>query len=252
MNEPLAGPQTKVERAKRHLRELHAALAAFLGTNPYEVDAGGLLIRVEPVPIHAAAIVSDILYNLRSALDQVAYRAVCVGLGGAPTKPQDIAYPIAESADKYLALRDGRVKGARQDALQAIDATKPYFGGNNVLWRIHRLNIIDKHRVLLTVGSAFRSVNLKPLLDDGWGEKMTGRKIQYPDYWIRPADRMFPLEVGKQMPIISAPGNRSQYQFEVALDEPGIVADAPPLLETVQEMVAVVEGLLPTFATCLK
>jgi len=33
-------------------------------------------------------------------------------------------------------------------------------GGNDVLWQLHELNNVDKHRLILTVGSAVRSTDL--------------------------------------------------------------------------------------------
>ena len=39
----------------------------------------------------------------------------------------------------------------RQSAKLAIDAARPYKGGNQALWSIHELNNIDKHRSLFTV-----------------------------------------------------------------------------------------------------
>jgi hypothetical protein len=47
-----------------------------------------------------------------------------------------------------------------QQAVAAIDALKPYKGGNDVLWQLHELNNVDKHRLILTVGSAVRSTDL--------------------------------------------------------------------------------------------
>ena len=43
---------------------------------------------------------------------------------------------------------------------QAIDAVKPYKGGNDSLWRLHQLNLADKHRFLITVGSQLWSIDL--------------------------------------------------------------------------------------------
>jgi len=46
-------------------------------------------------------------------------------------------------------------------AINAIDTTEPYQGGKgHSLWVLHKLNNIDKHRLLITVGSAYRSFNV--------------------------------------------------------------------------------------------
>lgn len=41
-------------------------------------------------------------------------------------------------------------KGMCPKAIKAIDALKPYKGGNDALWRIHELDNIDKHCALFT------------------------------------------------------------------------------------------------------
>ncbi len=48
--------------------------------------------------------------------------------------------------------RSDKLMGMRPAAVRAIDELKPYKGGNDQLWRIHELDIIDKHHALFTVG----------------------------------------------------------------------------------------------------
>ncbi len=72
-----------------------------------------------------------------------------------PTKPRRIQFPIAEDFTTYEARKAGQVEGMRDDAKRAIDAARPYKGGNDALWRIHSLNNADKHRNLLTVGHEY-------------------------------------------------------------------------------------------------
>lgn len=213
------------------------------------------------MPIHIAGIAGDILHNLRSAFDHIAYRAVSVGLGRAPAKPWEIEYPIADSAGEYPALRDRKVKGARKDARDAIDATKPYRGGQDVIWRINKLNNIDKHRFLLTVGSAFRAINFRSVFEtaargmkytrpDGI-ERISGRDVTYPDFWIKSADRMFPLKMGDELPSPNIdPDKKMEFTFDVAFGEPQI-ANGDSLIETLQHMVDVVDALLPGFGPSL-
>lgn len=52
------------------------------------------------------------------------------------------------------------MNGARQETFEAIDALKPYKGGNDPLWMLYRLNNIEKHRLLITVGSMLHSLDL--------------------------------------------------------------------------------------------
>ena len=168
-DDSIATIRRKTERAKEHLRNLQGEVSAFLATKPYKVGFKRdpdtrktvyFVAGVAATPVTLPLIAGDVLQNLRSALDHLAYRLEVVGLGSDPPDPRYIAYPICDVEAEYLALRNGRIKSARPDAISAIDATKPYRGGNDVLWRLHKLNIIDKHRLLLTVGSAFRAVDL--------------------------------------------------------------------------------------------
>jgi hypothetical protein len=46
-----------------------------------------------------------------------------------------------------------KVKGMRKEASDLIRMIKPYKGADDTLWRLHRLNNIDKHRLLVTVGA---------------------------------------------------------------------------------------------------
>src|SRR3954447_19322714 len=53
--------------------------------------------------------------------------------------------------NNFLTLPRMSFDVVRSEAVKAIDALKPYKGGNDLLWRIHELDIIDKHRHLFSV-----------------------------------------------------------------------------------------------------
>jgi hypothetical protein len=71
--------------------------------------------------------------------------------------------------------------------------------------------------------------------------------------FFKPADRLFPLKVGDELYIggVDHPINAEmEFSFDVALGEPGIV-DGEQLLETLQNMTDVVDGLVAEFRTHL-
>lgn len=259
VDESLAAIRLKIERARDHLRDLQDQVSAFLASKPYEVRAKRdpstrrliyFVARASATPTTLPVLAGDVLQNLRSALDHLAYSLEVVGVGSAPPDPRYIAYPISDDEAKYLPLRNRTIKGARQKAKDAIDATKPYRGGNDVLWRLNKLNIIDKHRLLLTVGSAFRAVDIGAEL----GRTMREAFPDWPAFppmkvFLKPADRLFPLKVGDELYIggVDHPINAEmEFGFDIALGEPGIV-DGEPLLETLQHMTDVVDGLVAGF-----
>jgi hypothetical protein len=43
-----------------------------------------------------------------------------------------------------------KIQFMRKDVVKAMDALEPYKGGNDPLWHLHKLNSIDKHRLLIT------------------------------------------------------------------------------------------------------
>src|SRR5262245_21386196 len=131
-DEALAAIRVKIDRAKQHITDVERQVAAFLDAKPYKVGAKRDLetkkpiyyvVSVAAVPAAIAAATGDVLQNLRSALDHLAYRLVTVGLGTPPSRPEFVAYPIADRAADYPSLRDGKLKGTSQAAKDAIDAT---------------------------------------------------------------------------------------------------------------------------------
>lgn len=251
---------TKVERARRHLEELQSALTVFRDSRPYTIrtkqnSERRLVYYVaqvsDPDPA-VAAIAGDVLQNLRSALDYLAFQLVVMGLGSVPADPRYIAYPIADSAAEYPALRQRRVKGARSAAIDAIDATRPYRGGDDALWRLHRLNNVDKHRLLITVGTAFRSVNIGPTLRAEFEKAFPERGHTLPDLsiFLRPADRLFPLKAGDELfidAVDAKPNEKIQFRLDVAFGEPQVM-DGEPIIETLRHVTDSVEKLIAGFA----
>jgi hypothetical protein len=262
MADRLQGPRAKVERAKRHLGDVQTLMSDFLKAKPYEVAVKRDPETLKPIyyvsavadtdPRLAAAI-GDVLQTLRSALDHLAYQLVLVGTGK-PGPFKHVYYPIFDSAAEYEAKRDGQIKGMRDGAIDAIDATKPYLGGNEDLWLISDLNKTDKHRLLITLGSAFRSVDI-----GGYGFRHMAKSVPWlegvaiPSVFIRPADRLCPLKVGDEL-FTGGPDEevdeKLKFAFDVALGEPE-VAKGKPVLETLQQMMDLVDNLLPTFAPLL-
>jgi hypothetical protein len=150
--------RVKIERAKKHLRNLEAELSAY-GTQRFSAVTSdrdpktGVVIRNplrgwKKMPFDALAAAGDVIQNLRTALDYLAQQLVWAGSGEEPTR--FVQFPIAKDATAYEADKPKRVQGMCPKAIKAIDALKPYKGGNDALWKIHELNNIDKHRTLFT------------------------------------------------------------------------------------------------------
>ena len=258
----LEGVEAKVERAKHHVQELNDSLQGFFATHPYVIGTKRnpetrqliyYLVSVREVPKMIDVIGGEVLQSLRSALDHLAYQLVLVGTGQ-PGPFNHVYFPIFNSAQEYESGKTRQIQGMRQDAIDAIDAVKPYKGGNDALWQLHRLNIVDKHRLLVTVGSGFQSVDVGPTL-------MRGLRAIIPDdqampdlaLFLRPQDNLFPLKAGDELFIDqpdAEPNEHQQIRFAVVISEPGVI-EGEALVETLSQMVDLVDHLVPIFRPLL-
>jgi hypothetical protein len=171
----VTGARIKVERARVHIAAIETEVAAWLarvGDPCFEqdvLDDGRThvvrLVHVPSTPQHWGAIVGDVLHNLRSALDLLAWQAVIAG-GGTPGKKT--GFPVfqhnrGDAGDKGVTLA---LKGAKPDFVEAVRRFQPYNRchspvalRNDALWVLHRLNIEDKHHLLVTCAAVVGDVS---------------------------------------------------------------------------------------------
>lgn len=154
--DPLEGPKLKIERANAHINELIALIEGFSKSQPYELfedvnPSRCLKARFTGVmPAQIQVVIGDILYGLRSALDQLAC-ALAINNGHEPSKtyfPFGHTRNIFESSDVQK-----KIKRLSPEAISMIHALQPYNGGNDLLWALHSLNLMDKHKALIVVAT---------------------------------------------------------------------------------------------------
>lgn len=152
--------RAKLDWANKHIENFNHLIAALPSayTSSIEMnpETGGEFIRYDLVSreklfTECALTIGDALHNLRSALDYAwaaAIRAI------ASSELDNFSkFPIYESADKLKSALDGRKIGTISPTLYdlIISKIRPYDGGDDSLWCIHRLNILDKHRLLIPI-----------------------------------------------------------------------------------------------------
>jgi hypothetical protein len=265
--ERLSKVQVKVEQARKNFHDLGGEVRSFLGSQPYQIGTRRdpatrrmvyYLVSVQPIPPVIAAITGDIIHNLRSALDHLAYQLVTMGTGGKGPY-RHVYFPISESAKKHKTEGLKKIQGMSLEAKKAIEALRPYQGGNDMLWHIHSLDNIDKHRLLITVGSAYRSFNIGSLLKRSLkqeGEVGFSNLDNFPfsNLALKPADRLFPLKAGDElfMDLPDAEVDENlKFQFEIAFGEPEVF-DGKPLLETLEQMIKTVHDIILSFKEFLR
>jgi hypothetical protein len=154
----LALVRAKVERAKQNLGEMEFIIFKTHGYKP-GVDMhiqsrkrGPGQFLVYYIPFDALTAAGDVVHNLRGALDHLAYQLTKANRPRTTDEEfRNVYFPISkdEAAHKRYIGRYEKFFG--KEAIKLIDSLKPYKGGNEALWRLHYLNNLSKHRLLLAM-----------------------------------------------------------------------------------------------------
>jgi len=260
--ERLSEIQPKIDRADEHIMTLEKAIRAFLNSNPYEVnttydDKRQLVYYVskaEPIPSNLPIIAADAIQNLRSALDHLAYQLYLIGTGGATVRRnRQTQFPVGMDATKYAEQVGNRTNGMRADAITVFNSLEPYKGGKNeIIWKLSELNNLDKHRLLITVGSHYASFDVGA--DVQKRMKASGFDGKVPPFFMKPADNLFPLKKGDQLfsgAVGEKPNPKQTFKFAVVLDEPSIDIRGADPLALLNEMSKAVVATVSQFNSCL-
>jgi hypothetical protein len=162
----------KLERAKEHIVNLQETWRRFADGHGYPVEADDdpktgyrtyKIGAVAPIPENIPVILGDAVHNLRSSLDHLIYRLVSVYTNGLGPFTH-LYFPIGADAVSFedglkrasecKTKPTGVVQRLGPAAIKAIRSIEPYPGGRGeLLWQLHKLDILDKHCLLLTVGA---------------------------------------------------------------------------------------------------
>jgi hypothetical protein len=160
----------------------------------------------------------------------------------------EVTPEAVESATKYMSKEfRGTVLKFRKDAVDALDGLKPYKGGNDMLWGLHSLDIIDKHRLLLTASVTNIARSMTPAERERATEVFLG---SYPDKTppdftrILTSIKTVPLKAGELWTINQSElGPNTQFHVDVGFNEPDVI-DCRPVIQTLEEMARLVEKIV--------
>jgi hypothetical protein len=174
---------------------------------------------------------------LRSGLDML---ATTLAHRHGMTKPEDAYFPVAKSA---LQWRDGSYKGAKLVNLlprldrRVIENLQPYQGGNELLWSLHHLDIVRKHRRLLAAPIDPKRFQVK-------GPPEIQSQFTIPGTWgVRSHD-------DKTVLLLAVRGAAANCEFnltiDVSLDEPGTLL-RQPIVAVLEKFSRLVSGIITLF-----
>lgn len=159
--------QLKLDRANHHIADLDARREVFLTTRPCKIrtqynsqtsHTDYIVEDVAEVDPAISLVIGDAIHNLRAALDHLA--ASLVRDNGAPVLSSTY-FPICQSPAKYIAQAPGKIQGMSIADQKRIGFLKPYLGGNNYLWGLHKMDIADKHSLILTHTQCVGGINYR-------------------------------------------------------------------------------------------
>lgn len=252
--------RAKVERAKEHIRDLQGERDAFLGGNPYRITAefypehgatAYFMDKFSPIPQSISLIAGDTLHSLRTALDYLAYALVERSPGY--IENTHLYFPICKNREAYESESPGKTQGIPKQIKERIDTFKPYGGGDDRLWELHRLDIVDKHRLLMTTTTVVTDIEF--YVDTAFVDALFRGLLRIPKAFPKqtlkfPAPKpLFPMEQGAL--LYGVKGNyetdkRVNFTFDIAISEVGIF-EGNLLIETLLELSDLVESIVMSF-----
>ena len=252
--DPLSGPKLKIERAKRHIKELHAEVATFLSRKPYErvteknVEKGVYELKVrmtECVPPEFATAIGDVIHNLRTSLDLL---ACALPKKSDTTSVSGIYFPFGKTFQIFETEAARKIKKLSPTAKRFIHRLKPYKGGNDTLWQIHAFDVLDKHRLLIPVGAIYMAESHRMFMPSHLMRTATPENPVSVEMTVSPA-RQFTLD--KDIPVATIPiadyeaGARYQidFAFGVAFGE-GQIVEGEHIVYTLQKYIDLVERII--------
>jgi hypothetical protein len=151
-------------------------------------------------------------------------------------------FPLTK--DQHSSLKR-KVKGMGYTATRRIIRVEPYKGRNNPLWRLHELNRIDKHRLLIPVGAAVGRFNLGQHVRKA---RVFGFSDRAADFWVGTTKSLL-VETGQEL-LTDLPDSEVnediQFIFEVVVNEIG-VSEGEPVILVLRQSFNVVRSILRDF-----
>lgn len=172
----LEGIRQKILRAGEHLQEVTEAVSEYVVTGEYGIKdqlerqipeksgRPGRTWRVDigtPPPPRIAVLCGDVLHNIRSSLDHLAW-ALVIQSGGQPQIP-GTRFPILKEGSRRPPTIEGGVPAAVSEIL---DVVQPYQAGHQPLAQLAELSNIDKHRRLNVVAISLGQITIR-FVDQG-------------------------------------------------------------------------------------
>ena len=226
MAHPLDGIRAKLKRAEENIKNLEREITLFFDYGPNRAVPDNDMQAIQkladlhvdrPVPIRFSVLAGEIVHQLRSALDHLAWQLSSDSYR--KKRPKVIAFPIFKTdpaKEKKMKSYARKVEGMSRTAKALVERLQPYkssASGGHLLQIIEEMDVVEKHRELIFMTRAFRHIRYP-----GWRfQRNRGSTIE--------SDAKFPY-FGVQ-PFDPAMDVRGQISVQVAFAEFGVLKYQP-------------------------
>ena len=163
----------KHEWAKKHIANLQSAFNTFVQTSRHTIrassdpDTDNVALQLsfdEPIPPAVPLMIGDIVHNFRSALDHATWELI--GLDGG-TQNRRLSFPARGTKQDFNSACDG-IETPRADTKSFFRGFEAYEqGSGRIIFGLHCLSNVDKHRILTPLLGATRIPGVKVINPDG-------------------------------------------------------------------------------------
>jgi len=262
MSDGLRLAMRRVERSKERRRDLESEMRAWAESGAYKVvphlnsETGDTVFYVSELsditPL-THSLIGEIIHTLRTALDHLAYQLFIVSRTDPLDEGDRIEFPIYDDSKTTESNAFRPIKTLRPEIIEAIRKVNPCKTNQPLLWILHRLDIVDKHRRIVTCHLAHHSVFIRDALRQLLTE--TGYADMLPVLELRPAF-VTSHRTGRRAQVgdilFSAPpgydkvNEKLHFTFDIAFDESGVI-EGKSVIETLDAMIKSVENLITNF-----
>jgi hypothetical protein len=246
MSDPFESSRRKIAWAKKNLadlkRESHALFSqknfheAFTEPHPNKPDHVVHKIRpIKQIPEDWSDMAGTVIDNLRAALDHATY-GLAVAFGC--KTPLNAYFPFSRDASTFEPNLKGRCADVPKEIYPLLRSFEPYKGGSEALWALNEICVTNKHKILVTVGSAAFVAGMDLAGTGFW-------QMPCNPVWDRAKNEMELFTTGPQ--TVDFKG-KFDFGFYIAFGEVGRLEGEPaiPILDTFVDMVETIVNEIDT------
>ena len=215
LNHLFRSSKAKLIRARKCIDEVDNGLRAFDSSNPTSVrfvGKGTLEIKRKELDPQGLTALGDAIHNTRAALDVMAAELARIN----NESDKGVYFPFADSVTELpQQIKTKKFYKAGDDAVALLKQFEPYTDGNKMLRAIHDLDIKDKHINILTT-------------------RLDSKDLKF----------SYRLDADPNEPIPASASYSHKF-----LDGP---LAGQPLIETLKELVQLVDGIIEAFASMVE